>query len=123
MEEKKLTPIDTLHQNMVIEFEKVWNVTKVGSLHCTKITRAAVTIWFNNYRLMVSLITGVDLDPLEFEDPTGNEEAAKRNRLKMLHYYSFAYVTYVRFCQLLKRQADAKYAQDISKCVEEEEVD
>jgi hypothetical protein len=108
---------------MVTDFEKVWNVTKVGSLHCTKVTRANATLWFNNYRLMVSLITGVDLDPLEFEDPTGNEDAAKRNRLKMLHYYSFCYVTYARFCQLLKREQAAKYIRDVTLCVEEDEVD
>lgn len=102
------------------DFETVWNVTMVGSLQCNKDSRVRAAAWIDKHHFMVALLTGVDLEPLAFEDPTGNPEAAKRNRLKMLHYYSISYTAYVIFCQRLKREQASKFKSDVSACVEDE---
>lgn len=127
MESKELTTtaksIKDSYNNFLNEFETTWNVTKVGSLQCNKESRVRVCKWFNEYRLMIVLITGVDLDELTFEDPTGNEEAAQRNRLKILHYYAFSFTAYTKYCQFMKREQASKFTDNISECVEEDEVD
>ncbi len=103
---------------MADEFEKVWNVTKHGSLQCTPESRAKAAAWIEKHHFMINLLTGVDLEPLVFEDPTGNPEAAQRNRLQMLRYYSIAYTAYTIFCQRLKRASASKFISDVSTCVE-----
>lgn len=123
MESKELATtsknIENSYNNFLNGFEAAWNVTKVGSIQCNKESRARVCKWFNEYRLMIVLITGVDLDELTFEDPTNNEEAAQRNRLKILHYYSFSFTAYTRYCQFMKRERASKFTDNISECVED----
>lgn len=102
------------------EFETVWNITKHGSIQCTKETREKAVEWVDKHHFMIALLTSVDLEPLAFEDPTNNPEAAQRNRLKMLHYYSISHTAYVIFCQRLKRAQSSKFKSDISSCVEDD---
>jgi hypothetical protein len=103
------------------EFDKTWSITSKGSVQCTPATRAKASAWVDKHHFMVSLLTGVDLEPLVFEDPTGNPEAAKRNRLKMLYYYSITHTAYVIFCQRLKREQLSKFKDNVSECVEDED--
>lgn len=118
-QEKQVIPVQELYTRFVDGFEHVWQVTKVGSLRCDRETRPRVASWFNTYRMMISVITGVDMGELKF-DESQSELASVQNRVKMLEYYSVAYVAYLKYCQTMKREADAKFT-DAKQCVDTSE--
>jgi len=85
-------------------FEKVFRLTKVGSVQCDKKAREEVMIWFSTFKMLIALFSGVDIPDLEFET-ANDEQTLVRNKIKMTQYYAFAYTSYVKFCQTLKRNA------------------
>ena len=122
-EETKIISVSELHDNFVNGFEGVWQVTKVGSIRCDRETRPMVEKWFNTYRLMIMLMTGVDMPELHFEEPTDvNDPRTSQNRVKMMEYYSISFTAYMKYCQMVKREMDAKFT-DAKKCVAEQGVD
>lgn len=91
-------------------FETVWKVTVTRSLKCDRESRNRASTWFNNHKIMIMLITGVDLDDLEFEEPRyGDIATMNANRRKMLQYFTFSFVAYVKYCQTMKREIDRNF--------------
>ncbi len=122
-DEKKIISVSELHDNFVNGFESTWQVTKIGSIRCDRETRPTVEKWFNTYRLIIVLLTGVDMPELHFEEPTDiNDPRTNQNRVKMMGYYSVSYTAYLKYCQTMKRATNAKFT-DVSKCVDEQGTD
>ena len=92
-------------------FEKCFQIDGNGALKCDAETQRLITEWYNPRRMMIALITGVDMDELRFDvhPGRGGIEVSQRNKKKLLAYYSFAFTAYVKYCQTLKRNLSPRY--------------
>lgn len=113
MLETQLISPNQLYLNFVDDFESTWQITKVGSIRCDKETRPRIAKWFNTYRFMIMVVSGVDIDELDFE-----KIPADQHRVKLMTYFSLSHVAYLKYCQTLKRNVATKYT-DVSECVED----
>jgi hypothetical protein len=114
IEEKQLVPQKTgivpfqeQCMNYCQGFEKVFTVTKIGSIKCDRETRDVATQWFNAFKPIILIGSSVDIADLAFEIPNGEQDVAvhARNKAKMMEYYAYAFVAYKRICQIFKRNA------------------
>ena len=77
--------IPALYRNFIDTFDAVWDVTLNGTLRCDRAHRVAASDWFNTNKLMIMLITGVDVPDLHFEIARrGDIATVNRNKQKIL---------------------------------------
>ena len=66
--------------------------------------RARMVAFVTAHRAMMSLVTGITIDPLEFEDGDAYSPAAGRNAIKAMQYQSYALWTYTKVYEIAARQ-------------------
>merc|ERR1712000_81838 len=99
-----------IYNSFVASFESSFNVTQNGTLRCTKKERRAVESFFEKYRLLIAVVTGVDIPDVSFLDPTqGDIGASNENKKNMLNLYGIAFAAYLKYCQTLKRNIHSSY--------------
>jgi hypothetical protein len=59
------------------------------------------------HRALMSLVTGITIAPLEFEDGGPLSPAAGRNAIKAMQYQSYALWTYTKVYEIATRQMPA----------------
>ena len=70
----------------------------------------AASQWFNDNKLAIMLISGVDCPDLVFANPGPQDiMTTNANKKHMLNYYSIAFTAYAKYCQVLKREMDRKF--------------
>ena len=78
-----------------MEFEKTFNN---DNLKVQQINYLSIKDFVNHYRMFVSLITGIQMEPFE----TTHEK--EKNYTKAMKYYAYFYTAYSRINQLLPQE-------------------
>jgi hypothetical protein len=114
-----------IYHTFTTGFEQTFIVTGNGALKCDINYRAQATTWFNNNKIMVMLITGVDIPDLYFEDPAiqvtkqAQMTTTNNNKRLMLMYYSFAFTAYIKYCQTIGREIAQRFRPPAQIIIEE----
>ena len=79
-------------ERFINEFEDIFVIQSNGTLKCDQDTMARAAKWFNDNKLAIMLISGVDCPDLHF-NPTGHSDitVVNQNKTHLLHYYSVAF--------------------------------
>jgi len=95
---------EELLNTVVNEFEEAFQLTPMGHLCTTNSSLARVTEFVNKNRLLISMVTGIDLPTIHFvqQNPGATSEL-------LLNVYSISYIAYLRICQTLKRNAQPQH--------------
>lgn len=99
-----------IYETFAVGFESTFLITGNGALKCDADRRRAAETWFNNNKIMVMLITGVDVPDLHFEVPArGDIGTVNNNKRLLLMYYSFAFTAYIKYCQTINRAIEQRF--------------
>ncbi len=69
--------------------------------------RSRMVEFVATHRALMSMVTGITIAPLEFEDGDPHSPAAGRNAIKAMQYQSFALWTYTKVYEIATRQKPA----------------
>jgi Na+/melibiose symporter-like transporter len=95
------------------DFCSMFEITGDGSLRSNKAKLESIQEWFNRSYVLISLIAGVPLFPIEFN------ELEQNNKQILLHVYAVSYTVLLRVCFILNRSVPEHYRPTI--LVEDEE--
>ena len=102
-------------------FINLFHITSEGNLNTTKENLIRIETWFNKSYFMISLITGVPLNPLNFNIDIGIEH--ENNQKILMHIYSISYVCLIHFARILKKDIPVHFYPTISSIKYEIESD
>jgi len=105
-------PVVRLYNGFCVGFENAFTIDAKGNLKCDRVTRRNVQAWYQQYRLLVMVITGVDVPATvgAFEESTqGDINALNKNKKVLLAYYSIAFSAYLKYSQIIKREANRNF--------------
>jgi hypothetical protein len=86
-------------------FEEVFQFTPRGCLRADRTSLNRISQWWNNNRLLVTLVTGVDTFDVVFLHQGQGDIGTRHDNAKMvLHVYALAYAAYVKCCQTISRE-------------------
>lgn len=95
------------------DFCSMFEITGDGSLRSNKAKLESIQEWFNRSYVLISLLAGVPLFPIEFN------ELEQNNKQILLHVYAVSYTVLLRVCFILNRSVPEQYRPTI--LVEDEE--
>ena len=99
-----------IYTQFAIGFETVFQFNNNGTLKCNAHVKDQVATWFNNNKIMIMLITGIDIPDLEFiEHGYRDMEAVNINHLIILQYFSFAFTAYMKYSQTIHREIQDRF--------------
>jgi hypothetical protein len=101
--------MERAYEQYVRDFELTFHLSPDGELLCIPDTPNDVDTFVSNHGLTVQLITGVKMQPGNWKPVSDDPDAMAHNNLKLHMYYSVAFTTYLRFCQVLRRHARPEY--------------
>lgn len=120
--------VATLYRNFVEGFENAFVICNNGTLKNDKHHRKLVQDWFNKHKLMIMLITGVDVPDLEFGAHRGgiyggDFATTNANKKTVLYCYGLSLAAYLKYCQTLQREIDRrfKYKLDVEEVGSDED--
>ena len=110
------------------DFVRLFEITGNGTLRATARRLQEVEDWFNRSYVLISLITGIPLQPIRFLSPTAPDigERTQRlnsNKMVMLHVYAVSYATLLRMATTLGRPVPPQYIPNPNVLVEVLEED
>lgn len=102
-------------EKYVNTFNELFEMTEDGALKSSRDTLEKVEVWFNSTHMLMSLITGINLLPVNFEIENGKSKA---NEQTLLHVYSISYTVLMRMSQMVNRQILERNPQEVKEVVE-----
>ena len=104
--------IKSAAQQYVQDFSTHYVIDINGALVATDEKLSLLESWFNNSYLLISLISGIPLEPIHFEMGTGLERK-KTNDILLLQSYAVSYAALLRLCFTLGIEVPAQFKLDI----------
>jgi len=93
-------------------FCNLFEITSDGNLNTTQNNLLKIEEWFNQSYIMISLITGVPLTPLNFKIDLGLEH--EENKRNLMHIYSVSYTCLHHFSRILKKDIPIQFCPMIT---------
>lgn len=92
-----------------IDFCNMFEITETGFLKSTKSKLQTIQNWYNQSYVLISLISGIPLSPIEF-DLEGNKNI---NHQILLHVYSVSYIVLLQMSSTLSKEIPSQYKSTI----------
>ena len=103
------------------DFCRLFQINRNGSLRTTAKLMRDIEKWYNGSYVLISLITGIPLEPIAFNYDLGRGKISNRNAnaVNVLHMYAVSYAVLLRMAFTLSRAVPAQYRPKL----EIEEID
>jgi hypothetical protein len=98
-------------QRFFDDFTACFEITPGGTLRATIAQMRKVEDWFNRSYVLISLITGVPLDPIAFNYDLGKGKIQNKNAncVSMMHIYAVSYAVLLRMAATLNKPIPDQY--------------
>lgn len=91
-------------------FEKAFIITGKGTICCNRAARPLITAWFNDNKMLISIVSGVMFNDLVFHEPGYQQtDLVNLNHVLALNNYAAAHGAYMKYCTLLNRPVNSRY--------------
>ena len=99
-----------------VDFCSNFEITETGALEADKKTLARVKEWFNRSYVLISLITGIPLSPIDFVSISGRGRIQTRaaDDRTMLHVYAVSYTMLLKMASLLSVSVPEQFRPRVS---------
>jgi hypothetical protein len=106
-------------------FTQLFHITKNGTVSATRERLQSIEAWFNQTHVLISLITGIPLQPITFNYNFGPGQIATKNAnsVTLTHVYAMCYSVMLRMANTLGKPVPEQYMPQLRAEEVEESLD